>query len=80
MSKAVGLLRREKTITVATMDDSLICFSSKGKKLWQLKLPAAVLAIEPIDIASRGVQFTALALKNNQVLLFEDKHVVDWFR
>jgi Bardet-Biedl syndrome 1 protein len=73
-------LRREKTITVATMTDSLMCFSSKGKRLWQVQLPSAVMCIEPVDIEARGVQFTAVALKSNHVLLFNDKHIVDWFR
>ena len=76
----MGLLRREKTITVATMDETLVCFSSKGKKLWQLKLPGSVMCMEPIDIPSRTVQFTAVGLKNGQVLIFNDKHIVDCFR
>ncbi|XP_059082200.1 Bardet-Biedl syndrome 1 protein homolog isoform X2 [Tigriopus californicus] len=78
-SQAVGLIRREKTITVATMDETLICFSNKGKKLWQLQLPSPAMCIEPIDILARGVQFTAVGLKSNQVLVFNDKHVVDCF-
>eukprot|EP00094_Tigriopus_californicus_P008115 TCALIF_07811-PA protein Name:"Similar to BBS1 Bardet-Biedl syndrome 1 protein (Homo sapiens)" AED:0.07 eAED:0.07 QI:80/0.71/0.37/1/0.71/0.5/8/222/576 len=77
-SQAVGLIRREKTITVATMDETLICFSNKGKKLWQLQLPSPAMCIEPIDILARGVQFTAVGLKSNQVLVFNDKHVVDY--
>lgn len=75
--KAVGILRREKTITVALMNDILVCYSSKGKKMWQQQMPAAILALEPVDIDSRGVQFTAVALKSNKVVLFNDKHVVD---
>jgi hypothetical protein len=41
--QAVGLIRREKTILVATMDNTLVSFSSKGKKLWHLRLPANIL-------------------------------------
>jgi Bardet-Biedl syndrome 1 protein len=78
-SQAVGLIRREKTILVGTMDHSLVCFSSKGKKLWQLRLPANILCLEPIDLVARGLQLAAVALANKQVLLFNDKHVVDCF-
>ena len=78
--QAVGLIRREKTILVATMDNTIVSFSSKGKKLWQLKLPANILCLEPIDLPARGLQLAAVALSNKQVLLFNDKHVVDCFR
>ena len=78
-TQAVGLIRREKFILVATMDDCLQCFSAKGKRIWSQKLPASVKCLEPMDIPSRGVQFTAVALENRQVLVFNDKHVVDCF-
>jgi Bardet-Biedl syndrome 1 protein len=78
--QAVGLIRRDKTILVATMDNTLVSYSSKGKKLWQLRLPANILCLEPIDLAARGLQLAAVALANKQVLLFNDKHVVDCFR
>ena len=78
--QAVGLIRREKFILVATMDDCLQCFSSKGKRIWSQKLPASIKCLESMDIPSRGVQFTAVALENRQVLVFNDKHVVDCFR
>ena len=62
------------------MDDCLQCFSSKGKRIWSQKLPASIKCLESMDIPSRGVQFTAVALENRQVLVFNDKHVVDCFR
>eukprot|EP00093_Oithona_nana_P004818 04818.XXX_23556_31986_1 [CDS] Oithona nana genome sequencing. len=78
-SQAVGLIRREKTILVGTMDDCLQSFSSKGKHLWSQKLPASIKCVEPVDIPSRSVQLTAVALENRQIILFNDKHVVDCF-
>ena len=54
------------------------CISTKGKLLWQQKMPAGILTIQPLDIASRGGQFIAVSLSNRKVLIFEDKHVVDW--
>ena len=62
------------------MDDTLSCISTKGKLLWKQKMPAGILTIQPLDIASRGGQFIAVSLSNRKVLLFEDKHVVDWVR
>ena len=77
-SLTVGLVRQEKTIIVATMDEKISCISTKGKLLWQQKMPAGILTIQPLDIASRGGQFIAVSLSNRKVLIFEDKHVVDW--
>ena len=61
------------------MDDCLQSFSSKGKRLWSQKLPASIKCVEPVDIPSRSVQLTAVALQNRQIILFNDKHVVDCF-
>ena len=77
-SLTVGLVRQEKTIIVATMDEKISCISTKGKLLWQQKMPAGILTIQPLDISSRGGQFIAVSLSNRKVLIFEDKHVVDW--
>ena len=62
-SQAVGILRREKTILVATMADSLVCFSSKGKRLWHVDMPSPIMCLEDLTIEARGVQFTAVALR-----------------
>jgi hypothetical protein len=32
------------------MDSQLMSFNTKGKKLWQLKLPSSVTCIEQVDI------------------------------
>ena len=77
-SLTVGIVRQEKTILVASMDERLSCISTKGKLLWQQKMPAAILSIQPLEIASRGGIFIAVSLSNRKVLIFDDKHVVDW--
>ena len=46
--------------------------------LWQQKMPAGILAMQPMDIASRGGQFVAVALSNRKLLIFDDKYIVDW--
>ena len=68
-TQAVGILRRDKTILVATMADSVVCFSSKGKKLWHVDMPSPIMCLEAVDVESRGVQFTAVALREGADLL-----------
>ena len=58
------MIRCEKTIIVATMDDCIVSYTSKGKKIWSIKLGSNIMCLEPMDILSRGVQFAAIALGN----------------
>ena len=67
--QAIGLIRREKSIIVATMDDCLVSYTSKGKKIWSLKLPHNIICLESMDILSRGVQLAAVALANRYVFV-----------
>ena len=79
-SQPVGLVRRDKNITVATMDNSLMAVNSKGKKLWSVKLPHSIICIEKMDIPSRGLYLVAVAMSSNHVLVYNDKNVVDCFK
>ena len=49
------------------MDDCLVSYTSKGKKIWSLKLPHNIICLESMDILSRGVQLAAVALANRYV-------------
>ena len=51
------------------MDDYLVSYTSKGKKIWSLKLPHNIICLESMDILSRGVQLAAVALANRYVLV-----------
>ena len=73
----MGLVRREKTILVGTMDEKLVCFNTKGKVIWQQKMPANIVCMQLMEVPSRGGQFVAVALSNKQIIIFNDKHVVD---
>ena len=55
---------------------SFTCFS-KGKVLWQQKMPSHIVCLQLMEVPSRGGQFVAVALANKQILIFNDKHVVD---
>ncbi|XP_050689408.1 Bardet-Biedl syndrome 1 protein homolog [Eriocheir sinensis] len=76
-SQPVGLIRRDKNIIVATMDHHLHSFNNKGKRMWCLKLPGGVLCLECLEVRTLGLTLVALALNDNRVLIYRDKHLVD---
>jgi hypothetical protein len=38
---------------IANMDGQLMSFNTKGKKIWQIKLPTSVTCIEQVDIPGK---------------------------
>ncbi|XP_071535409.1 BBSome complex member BBS1 [Panulirus ornatus] len=76
-SQPVGLLRRDKSIIVATMDQNLHSFNNKGKRLWSLKLPTPVTCMETLEIRTLGLTLTALGMADHRVMIYRDKHLVD---
>lgn len=50
------------------MDHSLSCYSSKGKRVWVVRLPAAITCIERMDIPGRGLWLVAVALASKQIV------------
>ncbi|XP_023347799.1 Bardet-Biedl syndrome 1 protein homolog isoform X2 [Eurytemora carolleeae] len=79
-SQAVGLIRREKNLVIATMDNRLFSFTTKGKKVWQIKLPTAVTCLEQMNIPGRGLSLVAVALASAHVLIYDDKNIIDHFK
>ena len=49
-----NLFRREKNLVIANMDSQLMSFNTKGKKIWQIKLPTNVTCIEQVDIPGKA--------------------------
>ncbi|MFN9939827.1 MAG: hypothetical protein ACK56I_10180, partial [bacterium] len=47
------MFRREKNLVIANMDSQLMSFNTKGKKIWQIKLPTNVTCIEQVDIPGK---------------------------
>ncbi|CAG2249956.1 BBS1 [Mytilus edulis] len=76
-SQPVGLERINKTIYVGTMDETMHCFTSKGKKVWTVKLPASITTMETMDYPSKGFKGVILALNNCQVHLYKEKYLVN---
>ncbi|KAK3092485.1 hypothetical protein FSP39_003456 [Pinctada imbricata] len=76
-SQPVGLQRINKTIYVGTMDEALHCYTSKGKKLWTVKLPASMTTMEIIDYKPKGFKAVIVALSNCNVHIYKEKYLVN---
>uniref|UniRef100_A0A8C4QU40 Bardet-Biedl syndrome 1 n=1 Tax=Eptatretus burgeri TaxID=7764 RepID=A0A8C4QU40_EPTBU len=76
-SHAVGLVRVNKNIVLGCMDETLSCYTHKGKKQWVLQLSAAVVAINLLDHKARGFQAVLVALANSEVQVYQDNVLVD---
>ena len=76
-SHAIGIEKQGKNILVAAMDDYLTCYTSRGKKLWSIQLPSSIIAMESIDIKTKGIKGVLLALRNGEIRLYRDKTLVN---
>jgi len=76
-SQPVGLERIGKNIIVGCMDETLQCYSTKGKKMWTVKLPGSVTTMETMDHRQRGFKAVMVALTNCEVHIFRDKYRVN---
>ncbi|KAG0729916.1 Bardet-Biedl syndrome 1 [Chionoecetes opilio] len=76
-SQPVGLIRREKTIIVATMDQYLHSFNNKVCSAVCVRLPGAILCLECLEVRNLGLSLVAVALADTRVLVYRDKHLVD---
>lgn len=76
-SHAVGICQINSNIVVGCMDRNLCCYSSKGVSLWSINLSANITALEGMNVEHLAVKPVAVALENNQVAIYLDKHKVD---
>ncbi|EDO40876.1 predicted protein [Nematostella vectensis] len=76
-AQAVGLERIGKNIIVGCMDNTLVCYSTKGKKLWTVYLPANIATMALMDYKARGFKGVMVALTNGEVRLYKDKFLVN---
>lgn len=61
------------------MDRSISCYTTKGKKLWKLEMPADIVTMIGMDLKSKGLQAVVVSLNNNEVYLYKDKYVISKF-
>jgi len=76
-SHAVGLERLNKVIYIGCMDDTLSCYSTKGKRLWTLPLPASITTMSLLHYRPRNLKAVVVALSNGEVRLYNDRSVVN---
>lgn len=76
-SQPVGMERLNKMIYVGCMDDTLKCFTSKGKKMWTVKVPKSITTIEVVDYKPKGFKAVLVALSNCEVHVYKEKYLVD---
>ncbi|XP_074644382.1 BBSome complex member BBS1-like [Tubulanus polymorphus] len=76
-SHPVGLVKYGKNFIVGCMDQTLKCFTTKGKKLWTVKLGANIMTIECMDYKPKGLKAVLVALDNCEVHIYKDKYLVN---
>ncbi|XP_036033932.1 Bardet-Biedl syndrome 1 protein [Onychomys torridus] len=76
-AQPVGLVRVHKTLVVGSTQESLHGFTHKGKKLWTVQMPAAILTMNLLEQRSRGLQAVMAALANGEVRIYRDKALLN---
>ncbi|CAG2105820.1 unnamed protein product, partial [Medioppia subpectinata] len=76
-SQPVGILRVNNNIVIATMNQMLSTFTTKGNCMWSVEQPAIITAIEAIDVERQSLKLIAVALDCKQIHLYQDRHKVD---
>ncbi|KAJ6224586.1 hypothetical protein RDWZM_003131 [Blomia tropicalis] len=73
----VGLARIGSNIYVATMDQTLNIFTTKGNRIWNMKQMAPITTMEAIFLERQGLHIIAVALANKSVIFYNDRKCVD---
>uniref|UniRef100_A0A2K5KGC8 BBSome complex member BBS1 n=1 Tax=Colobus angolensis palliatus TaxID=336983 RepID=A0A2K5KGC8_COLAP len=76
-AQPVGLIRVHKVLVVGSTQDSLHGFTHKGKKLWTVQMPAAILTMNLLEQHSRGLQAVMAGLANGEVRIYRDKALLN---
>ncbi|KAH8390468.1 hypothetical protein KR215_000255 [Drosophila sulfurigaster] len=73
------LLPVDQTIVVTTMEQRYLCYSKRGKLLYQVQLEAQPVCILPLMLAHLGLTLVAVALQGGVVKFFLQRYLVDEF-
>nr|XP_030689348.1 Bardet-Biedl syndrome 1 protein isoform X9 [Globicephala melas] len=79
-AQPVGLVRVHKVLVVGSNQDSLHGFTHKGKRLWTVQMPAAILTMNLLEQRSRGLQAVMAGLANGEVRIYRDKALLSIVR
>ncbi|EDS36472.1 BBS1 [Culex quinquefasciatus] len=75
----LALLPIDQTIVVVCMDNYLLCYSKKGKKLWSVTLPQPAVCMTPVCLPHLGINLVCVALRGGLVQFYCQKKLVDQF-
>uniref|UniRef100_T1J8I6 Uncharacterized protein n=1 Tax=Strigamia maritima TaxID=126957 RepID=T1J8I6_STRMM len=76
-SQPVGLEKVGKNIVVGCMNDSLRCYTIKGKKQWQLQLGKTIKSMCSVEVKQLGITLIAVALSDGLIHFYLDRFLVD---
>lgn len=76
-AQPVGLQRIGKNIIIASMDQTLQCYSTKGTKLWLIRMPADILTMEVMEDKQKGFKGVIVGVDNREVHIYRDKYLVN---
>lgn len=75
----LSLLPIDQTIIVVCMNQSLDCYSKKGKKLWTVDLPLPAMSMVPIGLEHLSQTLICVALRGGMVQMYGQSVLVDQF-
>lgn len=73
------LLPIDQTIIASTMDNRYLCYSKRGKLLYQVPLQDLPVCILPLPMTHLGLTVVAIALKGGVVKFYLQRYLVDEF-
>ncbi|XP_039273408.2 BBSome complex member BBS1-like [Styela clava] len=76
-SQIVGMERVHKHLIIVCMDNTLSCYTGKGKRLWRKYLTTNAVCTCLMDHNSKGFKAVLVALENGEVQVYRDKYLVD---
>ena len=77
-AKILYIIRNEKSIVVATMDNHLHSYHPQGKKNFSIKLPAQITCLDLMDCKkSKNFKGVFVAMKNCELRLYNDKILIN---
>ncbi|CAM1320405.1 BBS1 (predicted) [Pycnogonum litorale] len=76
-SPIVGLLKVSHSLVIGCMNDTISSFTSKGKEIWSVHLPASITAMETMVLTDRDISLMVVALGNSTVLFYREDCIID---
>lgn len=77
-SKPIGLVKFEKSIVIAGMDNTVQSFYLKGKKNWCISMPSEICTIAKMEHTKASTKNNVLvAMRNGTIRLYSEKNMVN---